>query len=65
MKVEKKIFSEEDLNQYDHFSSNLNTPLREDAFDLPDEQKIEIIKSKVTDIIQTLGLDLNDDNKEL
>ena len=62
MKVEKKIFSEEDLNQYDHFSSNLKTPLREDAFDLSDKQKIEIIKSKVTDIIQTLGLDLNDDS---
>ena len=62
MKVEKKIYSEEDLNQYDHFSSNLKTPLRKDAFDLSNKEKIEIIKSKISDIIQTLGLDLNDDS---
>ena len=62
MKVEKNIYSEEDLNQYDHFSTNLKTPIRKDAFDLPDKEKIEIIKTKVTDIIQTLGLDLNDDS---
>jgi len=62
MKVEKKTYSEEDLNQYDHFSSNLKTPLRKDAFDLSNKEKIEIIKTKVADIIQTLGLDLNDDS---
>ncbi len=62
MKVEKNTYSEEDINQYDHFSSSLKTPLRSDAFDLTDKQKIEIIKSKVTDIIHTLGLDLNDDS---
>ena len=62
MKVEKNTYSEEDLNDYDHFSSNLKTPLRDDAFDLSDKEKIEIIKSKVADIIQTLGLDLTDDS---
>ena len=55
MKVEKNTYSEEDLNDYDHFSSNLKTPLRDDAFDLPDKEKIEIIKSKVADILQPLG----------
>ena len=62
MKVEKKTYSEEDLNQYDHFSSNLKTPLRKDAFDLSNKEKLEIIKTKVANIIQTLGLDLNDDS---
>ena len=62
MKVEKNIYSEEDLNQYDHFSTNLKTPIRKDAFNLSDKEKVEIIKTKVTDIIQTLGLDLNDDS---
>ena len=62
MKVEKKTYSEEDLNQYNHFSSNLKTPLRKDAFDLSDKEKIEIIKTKVAEIIQTLGLDLKDDS---
>ena len=27
MKVEKNTYTEEDLSQYDHFSSNLKTPL--------------------------------------
>ena len=62
MKVEKNTYTEEDLSQYDHFSSNLKTPIRSDAFDLSDKEKIEIIKKKVTDIIQTLGLDLSDDS---
>ena len=47
MKVEKNTYSEEDLNQYDHFSSNLKTPLRKDAFDLSNKEKIEIIKKNI------------------
>ena len=62
MRVEKKIYSEEDLNQYDHFSSNLNTPLREDAFEISDVKKKEIIADHFKGIMETLGLDLNDDS---
>jgi GTP cyclohydrolase I len=39
-----------------------NTPLREDAFDLSDEEKILIISRHFREIMQTLGLDLEDDS---
>ena len=52
------------LNQItdDHFSSSLNTPLREDAFELTDIQKIKIIAEYFQHIMHTLGLDLTDDS---
>ncbi len=43
-------------------SASWNTPLREDAFTLTDEEKIEKIEVHVRGIMQTLGLDLNDDS---
>ncbi len=45
-----------------HFSSNAKNPLREDAFDLTDDEKIEKIKKDVENILQTLGMDLTDDS---
>lgn len=45
-----------------HIATNAQNPMRDDAFDLTDNQKIEAIKSSVTDILQTLGMDLNDDS---
>lgn len=39
-----------------------NTPLRADAFDLSDDQKIEQIEKHVREIMLTLGLDLTDDS---
>lgn len=38
------------------------TPLRADAFDMDDSQKIEIIAKHFREIMQTLGLDLTDDS---
>lgn len=46
----------------DHASAAQDTPLRKDAFVLSDEEKIESIKGNVTQIMQTLGLDLEDDS---
>ncbi len=46
----------------DHIATSANTPLREDAFKLTDEQKIESIKKDVEHILLTLGLDLTDDS---
>ena len=46
----------------DHIMTNISTPLREDAFDISDEQKIETIAEHFREIMLTLGLDLNDDN---
>lgn len=46
----------------DHVSSSSETPLRDDAFKLSDSEKIESIKADVKHILETLGLDLNDDS---
>lgn len=45
-----------------HFSNTAKTPLRDDAFVLSDEEKIERIKADVANIMHTLGLDLTDDS---
>ena len=45
-----------------HLGTSIDTPMREDAFDLSDEQKIARIANSFTDIMNTLGLDLNDDS---
>jgi len=45
-----------------HISTNAQNPLRQDAFDLSDDQKIESIKKDVENILQTLGMDLTDDS---
>lgn len=46
----------------DHIMTNISTPLREDAFAMSDEQKMEIIAEHFKEIMYTLGLDLNDDS---
>ncbi|MCB9426536.1 MAG: GTP cyclohydrolase I FolE [Flavobacteriales bacterium] len=45
-----------------HIATSANTPIRPDAFELTDDEKIESIKKDVTNILQTLGMDLNDDS---
>ena len=45
-----------------HIATNATNPLREDAFDLTDEQKIDAIKKDVYNIMTTLGMDLTDDS---
>ncbi|MGB5437204.1 MAG: GTP cyclohydrolase I FolE [Maribacter sp.] len=46
----------------DHVSSAEDTPLREDAFVLNEEEKINRIRTNVREIMLTLGLDLDDDS---
>ncbi len=46
----------------DHFSSTTTNPMRTNAFDISDDQKIELIKKDVFSILTTLGMDLNDDS---
>ncbi len=45
-----------------HLGTSFDTPLREDAFLLSDEDKVEIIEGHFKHIMLTLGLDLNDDS---
>lgn len=46
----------------DHVGFSLDTPLREDAFQLDDNLKIELISKHFKEIMQILGLDLSDDS---
>lgn len=45
-----------------HIGTSADTPLRNDAFKLSNEEKIDIIKDDVRHIMETLGLDLTDDS---
>jgi GTP cyclohydrolase IA len=46
----------------DHVTASADTPLRDDAFDLSDEEKIEIIQEHFKSIMETLGLDTEDES---
>ena len=61
MKLEKFISNNEDIGE-DHVQTSDVTPLRDDAFEKSDEEKISIIKKNIREIMHTLGLDLNDDS---
>lgn len=45
-----------------HIATNAETPLRPDAFDMSDDDKIASIKKDVENILKTLGMDLTDDS---
>lgn len=51
-----------DLIGDEHISTSVETPLREDAFVLTDEEKIKKIEFHFAEIMQTMGLDLNDES---
>ena len=66
---ETLLFTQHDSIDYnydeigdEHVSSSLETPLRENAFEISDVKKKEIIADHFKGIMETLGLDLNDDS---
>jgi len=58
----QSIIEIEDLLGEQHIGTSFDTPLRDDAFDLSDEEKIKIISGHFREIMNTLGLDLGDDS---
>ncbi len=62
MKIDPALETPQDRYGDDHFSASEKTPLRADAFELSDADKIERISRSVRDIMLTLGLDLDDDS---
>ncbi|MGE0588326.1 MAG: GTP cyclohydrolase I FolE [Cyclobacteriaceae bacterium] len=46
----------------DHPLTSWDTPIRQDAFDLDDDQKVDKIEKHFREIMTILGLDLNDDS---
>ena len=59
-----KDISELDLEQIGdlHLFSSTDTPLRKDAFDMSEEEKMMLIEEKFAEIMHILGLDLKDDS---
>ncbi len=51
-----------DLMGDEHVAGSIETPMREDAFELSDDAKIAKIEQHFEQIMQTLGLDLTDDS---
>lgn len=62
MKIDKVL--EQQFEEYgdNHVGSSAETPLRKDAFELSDPEKMERIERNVYDILETLGMDLTDDS---
>ena len=58
---DKIVLTDEEIGD-DHISTSDFTPIRDDAFDISDEEKISIIQEHVKEIMLTLGLDLTDDS---
>jgi len=61
MDLEKQIKAIEAMGN-DHVGTSSDTPLRPDAFDLSDIEKISLIKKDIENILKTLGMDLSDDS---
>ena len=57
-----KFLDDLDLIDSDHKKFSAETPLRKDAFEISDKEKISIIEKNVREILFTLGMDINDDS---
>lgn len=58
----KKLMNKIEEMGDDHHFTSLENPMHADAFKLNDSEKIEIIAKHFEGIMETLGLDLNDDS---
>lgn len=54
--------AQEDIIGDNHIATSSETPLRKDAFELSNSEKIDQIQDKFKDIMEILGLDLSDDS---
>ena len=62
MKYEKFFEDQLDLMGDDHIGSSSETPIRDNAFDISDDERISLIEKDIYNILETLGMDLNDDS---
>lgn len=62
MKIDSQLEERFESMGDDHVSGSIVTPLRDDAFELSDDKKIDKIRGHVKEIMETLGLDLTDDS---
>ncbi|WP_417886417.1 GTP cyclohydrolase I FolE [Zunongwangia sp.] len=61
MKIDK-VLNEIDEIGDEHIPTSADTPIRKDAFEVSDIDKMAIINKDVEHILETLGLDLTDDS---
>lgn len=59
--IQLKNISVDEIGE-DHLFTSIATPLRPDAFEMSDDEKIAIISEHFREIMHTLGLDLNDES---
>jgi len=45
-----------------HIGTSAKTPIRDDAFEMSDDEKIKAIEKDMTHILEVIGMDLNDDS---
>ncbi|MDI9863087.1 GTP cyclohydrolase I FolE [Flectobacillus longus] len=57
----KLLLTDEEIGD-DHIATSVDTPMRADAFELSEEEKIAQIEYHFRQIMETLGLDLTDDS---
>ncbi|MRI02151.1 GTP cyclohydrolase I FolE [Kriegella sp. EG-1] len=62
MKIDNTLEEQFEELGNDHVSASQDTPMREDAFVLTDDEKIERIRENIREVMLTLGLDLDDDS---
>lgn len=60
--MDNKNINPADAMGDEHVATNLETPLRADAFQMDNELKIELIAKHFTEIMHVLGLDLTDES---
>ena len=58
---ENTVLEIEDLGD-NHVGTSMDTPMKENAFDIDDDQKMNLIEGHFREIMDILGLDLNDDS---
>ena len=46
----------------DHLGSSINNPIRKDAFNISNSEKIKLIQEKMHDNLEIIGMDMNDDS---
>jgi GTP cyclohydrolase I len=57
-----KFLEDLELIDQDHKNFSTETPLKDNAFEMSDDEKISIIQKNVKEILETLGMDMTDDS---
>jgi len=62
MKLHDILKNDTDSLGDDHLGSSINNPIRKDAFKISNSDKIKLIQEKMHDILEIIGMDMNDDS---